>query len=102
MRGGHAIDGMKKITIKYCGGCNPSYERVEMVQQLQSLLNNRFIFAVNDPEDSDARVLVCGCPRACADQNSNDLKVPSRSIIGESDFKSLVDWLEGLDAKGDF
>ncbi len=72
-----------------------------MVQQLQSLLNDRFVFSVNEPQDSDARVFVCGCPRACADKNSNDLEVPSRSVVGENDFESLVDWLEGLDGKGD-
>jgi 4-hydroxybutyrate CoA-transferase len=93
---------MLKVGIKYCGGCNPSYERVEMVQQVQSVLKDRFIFSVNDQQDSDIMLLVCGCPRACADKNSNDLNVPSRSIIGEGDFKSLIDWLEGLDAKGDF
>jgi len=72
-----------------------------MVQQLQSLLNDRFNFFVNDPKDSDIRVIVCGCPRACADRNSNDLEVPSRSVVGENDFEGLVDWLEGLEGKGD-
>ena len=92
----------KKIGIKYCGGCNPFYERVEMVQQVQSVLKDRFIFSVNDQQDSDIMLFVCGCPRACADKESNNLKAPSRSITAESDLKSTVDWLEGLDAKGDF
>jgi hypothetical protein len=91
----------KKIAIKYCGGCNPSYERVEMVRQVQSVFKDRFIFSIDDQQDSDIMVFVCGCPRACANRNSNDLKVPSRSVIGESDFKSLVDWLEGSAVKGD-
>ena len=47
-------------------------------------------------------ILVCGCPRACADKTLGDLEVPSRSIVGENEFKSLIDWLEGLDEKGDF
>jgi len=92
----------KKIGIKYCGGCNPSYERVEMIQRVQSLLKDRFIFSVNDLQDLDVMVLVSGCPRACVNKNSNHPEVPSRLIVGESDFKSLIDWLEGLDAKGDF
>jgi 4-hydroxybutyrate CoA-transferase len=93
---------MLKIGIKYCGGCNPSYERVEMIQHVQSLLEDRFIFSIHDQQDSDIMVLVSGCPRACANKNSNHIEVPSRSIVGESDFKSLVDWLEALDEKGDF
>jgi hypothetical protein len=91
----------KRVGIRYCGGCNPSYERVEMIQQVESSLKDRFIFSVNDQQDLDIMVFVCGCPRACANKNSNHPEVPSRSIIGESDFKSLIDWLEGLDEKGD-
>ncbi len=98
----HALCAMKKIGIKYCGGCNPSYERVEMVQRLQSSLKDRFIFSINDQQDVDIMVCVCGCPRACADKDSNLRQAPSRSAIGESEFKSLIDWLEDLDEKGDF
>jgi len=72
-----------------------------MVQQVQSLLKDRFIFSINDQQDSDIMLFVCGCPRACADKDSNHPQVPSRSVSGESDFKSLVDWLEGFGAKGD-
>jgi hypothetical protein len=92
----------KKIGVKYCGGCNPSYERVEMIQQVQSILKDRFIFSIHDQQDLDIMVLVNGCPRACADKNSNHPGVPSRSIVGESDFNGLIDWLAAFDEKGDF
>jgi sulfite reductase beta subunit-like hemoprotein len=91
----------RKVGIKYCGGCNPSYERVEMIQQVQSLLKDRFTFSIHDQQDLDIMLLVSGCPRACANKNSNHPEVPSRSIVGESDFKSLIDWLVALDEKGD-
>ncbi|MCJ7748527.1 MAG: hypothetical protein MUP27_12390 [Desulfobacterales bacterium] len=91
----------RKVGIKYCGGCNPSYERVEMIQQVQSLLKYRFTFSIHDQQDLDIMLLVSGCPRACANKNSNHPEVPSRSIVGETDFKSLIDWLVALDEKGD-
>jgi hypothetical protein len=91
---------MKKIGIKYCGGCNPFYERVEMIQRLQSLLEDQFIFAAADLQDSDIMVLVSGCPRACANKNSNSSEVPSRSVVGEDDFESLIKWLTALDQEG--
>jgi hypothetical protein len=91
----------KKVGIRYCGGCNPSYERVEMIQRLQSLLRDRFIFTVEDLQDSDIMVLVSGCPRACADKSPVDLEVSSRSIVGENDFESLIKWLTAFDEKGD-
>ncbi len=91
----------KRVGIRYCGGCNPFYERVEMIQRVQSLLENRFIFAVHDPQDSDIMVLVSGCPRACADKNSSNLEVPCQSIFGENDFESLIKWLTAFDQEDD-
>ena len=92
---------MKKIGIKYCGGCNPSYERVEMVQRVQSLLKDRFIFSADDLQDSDSVVLVSGCPRACADKNTSNLEPPFYSILGENDFESLIKWLTVFDQERD-
>jgi len=92
---------MKKIGIKYCGGCNPCYERTEVVQRAQSLLKDRFILSVDDAQDSDIMVLVSGCPRACADKNSGKFEPPSQSILGENDFEDLIKWLAAFDQEGD-
>ena len=94
------MDNMEKIGIKYCGGCNPSYERVEVVQRVQSLFKDRFIFSVDDLQDSDRMVLVSGCPRACANKNSGNFEPLSHSILGEDDFESLIKWLTASDQEG--
>jgi hypothetical protein len=90
----------KKIGIKYCGGCNPHYERVEMIQRVQSLLKNRFIFLRYDQKDLDALVLVNGCPRSCSSIDFNQTDVPSLSVTGESDFENLMNCLRTFDKKG--
>jgi len=87
----------KKIGIKYCGGCNPNYERVEMAQRVQSLVKDRFLFLLHNQQDLDVLVLMNGCPRACADRGLTQTKIPCRSIIGEMQFESLIDWLTALD-----
>ncbi len=92
---------MKKIGIKYCGGCNPSYERVEVVRRVQSLLKGRFVFSVDDLQGSDIMVLVSGCPRACADKHSGNFELTSHSIFGENDFESLIEWLTAFDQEED-
>jgi hypothetical protein len=91
----------KKIEIKYCGGCNPIYERVKMVERVQSLMEGRFLFLRHNREDLDVLVLMNGCPRACAGKNLNPPEVPYRSIIGESDLEGLMDWLTCLNEKGE-
>jgi hypothetical protein len=95
------MKGRKKIGIKYCGGCNPTYERVEMVQRVKYKLEDQSLFLRYDQQNLDVLVLINGCNRACADKNLNQTKVPHRSIIGESDFESLIDWLASLNDKGE-
>jgi hypothetical protein len=91
----------KKVGIKYCGGCNPAYERVEMIHRVQFRINDRFLFLHHEEPDIDALVLVSGCHRACAGKDLNPTKITFFSVTGESDFDRLIDWLKSLDQKGD-
>jgi hypothetical protein len=86
----------KSVGIKYCGGCNPNYERVKMVQRVQSLMSDRFLFRRHDQQDLDLLVLMNGCPRACAEKDLTQTEIPCRSIIEEIEFESLIDWLTAL------
>jgi hypothetical protein len=92
----------KRIGIKYCGGCNPGYERVEMIQRVQFRFNDRFLFLRHDEPDIDVLVLMSGCHRACAGKDLNTAKIPLCSVTGENDFDNLINWLKSLDQKGDF
>jgi hypothetical protein len=91
-----------RIGVKYCGGCNSSYERVEMIQQVQSQLKDRFLFLRYDEPDIKVLILMNGCLRSCAAQDLNQTKVPLCSINEESDFITLMNWLTLFDEKGDF
>jgi len=63
---------MLKIGIKYCGGCNPYYDRVALVKRIESRLQGKveFVSAAND--DVDLVLAVEGCNTACADLSSFD------------------------------
>jgi len=92
----------KRIGVKYCGGCNPGYERVEMVDRIQFRFNDRFSFLRYDEPDITMLVLMNGCQRTCASQDLNPTGVPHFSVTGENDFKDLIDWLTSIHEKGDF
>jgi len=96
------VEVKKKIGIKYCGGCNPAYERVEMIERVQFRFNDRFLFLRHDEPDIDELILMSGCHRACAGENLNTTTIPYCSVAGENDFNSLISWLKSLDQKGDF
>ena len=93
------METRKKIGSKYCGGCNPTYERVEMVERVQSRLEDRLLFLRHDQQDLDGLILINGCPRSCASENLNRIKAPHLSISGESGFENLVNWLVDLAEK---
>jgi hypothetical protein len=82
-----------KIGIKYCGGCNPMYERVEMIQEVQSLAKKRFLFLGHDQQGLDGVIAVNGCPRVCAVKDLKPEEVPYYSIAGKDDLSSLMEWL---------
>jgi hypothetical protein len=86
-----------KIGIKYCGGCNPTYERGEMIERGQSQVGEQFLFLRHDQYELDGLVLINGCLRSCATQNLNHSEVPYLSVAGESDFERLIEWLAALD-----
>ena len=95
------MDIKKKIGIKYCGGCNPSYERVEIVERIQNQFKDRFLFLPYKDHENDLIVFVNGCQRACAFSTLNSLTLPHFSVTKESDFENLKLFLQSFFDKRD-
>lgn len=56
-----------KIGIKFCGGCNPVYDRCSRVGKFREA-NPRHEYVTSDTEAvCDIWMVVCGCSRRCAD-----------------------------------
>lgn len=56
-----------KVYVKYCGGCNPRFDRAKLAGILQEELNEcEFSESAGG---QDVSLIVCGCPSACADKN---------------------------------
>ena len=91
----------KEIGIKYCGGCNPTYERLEVIQAIQSRLGGRFLFLRPDQRDLDGMLLINGCVRSCATENLDHRETAYVSISGEKDLELLIDWLTALGKRKD-
>ena len=91
----------KRIGLKYCGGCNPTYERVEMIEKVQFRLGDQFLFYRHGDEEIEVLILVSGCQRACAGQGLNHGTDSSYSVTGEGDYETLIKWLTDFSEKGD-
>lgn len=55
-----------KRAVKYCGGCNPRYDRTALVRNLEDHLQARLCPA-GPGETYDMVYVVCGCPSRCPD-----------------------------------
>lgn len=54
-----------KIGVRFCGGCNPRYDRGAALRELQESLP-QLIWEVAEPERKyDRYLLICGCMAAC-------------------------------------
>lgn len=62
-----------RIRIKYCGGCNPRYDRVALVEEMRTRLGGAVKWvSADDVDPCDQVVVVNGCETACADLTAFD------------------------------
>jgi hypothetical protein len=60
---------MKLIGIKYCGGCNPTIDRVKLVEEIKILLPSEYSLTTQPSATPwNIGILICGCLTACADK----------------------------------
>lgn len=56
----------RSIGVRYCGGCNPRYDRVAAVEELARLLPGWVLVPAQPGAAYPVAVVVCGCPARCA------------------------------------
>jgi hypothetical protein len=56
-----------KIGLKYCGGCNPTYDRGLMAEKIRRELNDIADFVTIIDDDVDMVLSIQGCDVSCAD-----------------------------------
>jgi hypothetical protein len=61
------MDETVKVGLKYCGGCNPEYDRVSLVKHIQESLQGKVEFVKPESEGVGLILAVEGCSTACAD-----------------------------------
>ena len=61
---------MFRVGVKYCGGCNPEYDRVALVEWIEKALQGKVTFLPPENDDVDIILAVNGCRTACADLKS--------------------------------
>ena len=58
------------VGIKYCGGCNPRYDRVAFAAALAAACPEAVCVPARPGETCDKLVVLCGCTARCADHSA--------------------------------
>ncbi len=77
-----------KVAIKYCGGCNPKYDRLEIARRLQHDFPEVDLVRAGD-EEADIVAVVCGCPVACASHEKLNGKLAKMVMTRAEDYTVL-------------
>lgn len=58
----------KKIALKYCGGCDCTYDRLGYAEKLRKVAEDRVHWVSMDEEGFDTILMIHGCPVACPEE----------------------------------
>jgi hypothetical protein len=54
-----------KVALKFCGGCDPTYDRMDLVRQVKDIAADSIQWLTPGEVGCEAILLVCGCDKAC-------------------------------------
>lgn len=63
---------LPRLAIKFCGGCNPSYERGEVSRIIRERLPK--VRLVSADEEADLLIIINGCNSSCAQRPEIEAK----------------------------
>lgn len=60
---------LKKVAVKFCGGCNPDFDRVHYLDLIRSGANDSINWVPVEAESFDFVLFINGCPICCCEKN---------------------------------
>jgi 4-hydroxybutyrate CoA-transferase len=77
-----------RVSVKYCGGCNPRYDRAAVVRRLREECPEVEVVRAGDV-DVDVVAVVCGCPVACAAHAQLQGRLGKVVLTQDADYEKL-------------
>lgn len=74
---------MKKIALKFCGGCDPAYDRIEYWKRIEAAACGRIEWTRVSEPGFDALLLINGCRRACPEKDIDEKRAKLLSVKDE-------------------
>jgi len=77
------------VAVKYCGGCNPMFDRAGFAEKLREALPGISVQPFRENADADYLVVICGCRRACALHEGLSGRYGKYVVTDSADYESL-------------
>jgi hypothetical protein len=74
----------KRIALKYCGGCDPGFDRVRYFHGIQNAAGDLIEWVTLDDRDFETVLVISGCETACPE---NIVPAAGRRIVSVRDDK---------------
>lgn len=88
---------MKKIGVKYCGGCNPRFNRGDFVRKLKDKYKDlASIEPINENDVFDMIIIVSGCSSACVSCKNVKCTGEIFSVTSKDDFITVSEKIENI------
>lgn len=81
------------IGVKYCGGCNPRYERKRIIERLKKEYDWISIYQAKENEVYDLVIVLCGCSSCCANHKNIKSKKGKVILSSEKDYDKLIHFI---------
>ena len=82
-----------KIGVKFCGGCNPGYERFKIVKKLCKEFPYVFVEPVQEGITYDLILLISGCHAECLSILSWQQIAPVIAVYEQIDYEKIKKYL---------
>lgn len=88
-----------KIGVKFCGGCNPGYERANILKKIRSEFPQVEMEPVQEENAYDLILLISGCHAECLSVAAWQRQAPVISVYQETDYEKIEKYLHLLSEK---
>ncbi|MBI4288479.1 MAG: hypothetical protein HY671_08645 [Chloroflexi bacterium] len=74
-----------RVALKYCGSCNPQVDLLKIGRRLAEVIARRSDLELSpvSASDIDFIVVLCGCPRACANRDEVKARAKRHLLISD-------------------
>ena len=90
------MNNIRKIGLKYCGGCASQYDRVQAVASIKRHLAGRVEFVSYEDRDVEGVLVVAGCPTACVDLTLFEGR-PLWVVTSEQDAEGFIEKMRKME-----